>query len=370
MAAIVIDNGSGLVKTGFSSEDKPVSVFPSVVGRPRIPGVILGDNAVIVGEAAQKKRGILSLRYPVEHGIVVNWDDMQTLWQHTFQNELRIDPSEYPLMLTEAALNPKNNREKSLTTLFEMFQVPSLNMVVCPIVSLFASGRTTGVVLECGDGVTHTVPIYEGYVLPHAILRLDIAGRDLTDRLCQLLGEKGLEFTTVAEREVVRKIKEDLCYVAKDYNEALKKSSVNEQSCEKSYELPDGQTIDVGNERFKCPEALFQPKMLELDQGGIQNLLFDSIRKCDMDISRQFFRNIVIAGGSTMFKGLNERLKAELVSLAPNSVNVKVSAAEERRYVCWIGASVLAEIEEFRKEWITREEYDEHGPAIIFKRCP
>jgi len=370
MTAIVIDNGSGLVKTGFSQEDKPVSVFPSVVGRPRIPGVILGDN-VIVGQGAQKKRGILSLRYPVEHGIVVNWDDMQTLWQHTFKNELRIDSSEYPVMLTEAALNPKNNRERSLTTLFETFNVPSLNMAVCPVVSLFASGRTTGIVLECGDGVTHTAPIYEGYVLPHAILRLDIAGRDLTDRLCQLLGEKGLEFTTVAEREVVRKIKEDMCYVAKDFNEALRKSSANEQFCEKPYELPDGQTIDVGSERFKCPEALFQPQILEIEQqGGIHNLLHDSIRKCDMDIRRLFFKNIVLAGGSTMFKGLDSRLKVELTRLAPKSVNIRVCATAERRFACWIGASVLAEIDEFRKEWITREEYDEHGPAIIHKRCP
>merc|ERR1719513_274006 len=163
---------------------------------------------------------------------------METLWHHTFRNELRIDPSEYPVVITEAALNPKNNRERTLRALFETFGIQSLNLVVCPIVSLFATGRTSGIVLECGDGVTHTVPIYEGYIMPHAILRLDLAGRDLTDRLCQLLGEKGLEFTTVAEREVVRQIKEDLCYVANDFNEALRKSSANEQFCEKPYELP------------------------------------------------------------------------------------------------------------------------------------
>jgi len=274
-------------------------------------------------------------------------------------------------MLTEAALNPKSNRERSVTTMFETFGVPSFWMAVCPVVSLFAAGRTTGVVLECGDGVTHTAPIYEGYVLPHAILRLDIAGRDLTDRLCHLLGEKGLEFTTVAERDVVRKIKEEVCYVALDYEESLRVSHADEQSCEKSYELPDGQTIDIGNERFKCPEALFQPKMLEMDQqGGIHNLLFDSIRKCDMDIRRHLFRNIVLAGGTTMVKGVTQRLEEELIKLAPNSVSIRISAQKERMYVCWIGASVLAELEDFRKEWITRKEYDEQGAAIIHKRCP
>jgi len=371
MMAVVIDNGSGLVKAGFSSEDKPACVFPSVIGRPRIPGVIIGDSAVVVGEGAQKKRGILSLRYPVEHGIVVNWDDMQTLWQHTFQNELRIDSSEYSVMLTEAALNPKSNRERSVTSLFETFDVPSLSMVVCPIVSLFASGRTTGIVLECGDGVTHTAPIYEGYVLPHAILRLDIAGRDLTDRLSQLLGEKGLEFTTVAEREVVRKIKEEVCYLAPDYDEALRNCSANEQICEQPYELPDGQTIDVGSECFKCPEALFQPKMLDMEQqGGIHQLIFDSVRKCDIDIRRQLLRNIILAGGTTMIKGLDERLKIELGKLAPDSSNIRIYGQDERRFVCWMGASVLAELEDFRREWITREEYDEHGAVIIHKRCP
>jgi len=370
MSAVVIDNGSGIVKCGFDNELKPTSIFPSIIGRPRIPGV-LRDNAVIVGEEAQKKRGILSLRYPVEHGIVVNWDDMETLWHHTFRNELRVDPTEYPVLLTEAALNPKNNREKSLKTLFESFNVPAMNMVVCPIVSLFATGRTSGLVLECGDGVTHTVPIYEGYIMPHAILRLDLAGRDLTDRLCQLLGENGFEFTTVAEREVVRQIKEDVCYVASDIESATKESSTHGGKGAQSYNLPDGQTIHLGNERFKCPEVLFQPKLIGLEQqGGIQNLVYDSIRKCDMDIRRQYFRNIVLAGGSTLFPGLPERLSKEVSDLTPGAVNVRVVALKERRYGCWLGASVLAGMTPFRKEWITKEEYDEYGAEIIHKRCP
>jgi len=371
MAAVVIDNGSGLVKCGFDTETKPTSVFPSIIGRPRISGLVLGENAVIVGEEAQKKRGILSLRYPVEHGIVVNWDDMETLWQHTFRNELRIDPSEYPVVITEAALNPKNNRERTLRALFETFGIQSLNMVVCPIVSLFATGRTSGIILECGDGVTHTVPIYEGYIMPHAILRLDLAGRDLTDRLCQLLGEKGLQFTTVAEREVVREIKEKLCYVAEDFTSTTRDAIAIGDKGEEAYELPDGQTVNIGSERFKCPEALFQPQLIGLEQqGGIHNLVYDSIRKCDMDIRRQYYRNVVLAGGTTLFRGLSDRLRKEVGALAPKSVNVRVVALKERRYGCWLGASILAGITTFRKEWITKAEYEEFGAEIIHKRCP
>jgi len=370
MSAVVIDNGSGIVKCGFNNESKPTSIFPSIIGRPRIAG-ILGENAVIVGEETQKKRGILSLRYPVEHGIVVNWDDMETLWHHTFRNELRIDSSEYPVLITEAALNPKNNREKSLKALFETFNVPAMNMVVCPIVSLFATGRTSGLVLECGDGVTHIVPIYEGYIMPHAILRLDVAGRDLTDRLCQLLVEKGLEFTTVAEREVVRQMKEELCYVASNFESVKQESTVLGGKSGQSYNLPDGQSVLISDERFMCPEVLFKPNLIGLEQqGGIHNLIYDSIRKCDMDIRRQFLRNIVLAGGSTLFPGLPERLRKEVGDLAPGAVNVRVIALKERRYGCWLGASVLAGMTPFRKEWITKADYDEYGAEIIHKRCP
>ncbi|KAI8927702.1 actin family [Entophlyctis helioformis] len=362
---VVIDNGSGVIKAGFAGEDLPKSFFPSIVGRPKhfkvMAGAVEGDT--FIGRKAQELRGLLRIKYPMEHGVVTDWADMERIWQYLYTEELKTLSEEHPVLLTEAPLNPRQNRDQAAQIFFETFNAPALFLSIQAVLSLYASGRTTGIVLDSGDGVTHTVPVYEGFAIPNAVRRVDIAGRDITNYLQMLLRKQGHHFRTSAELDIVRIMKEKACYLALNPHKEEKETAGRLDI----YQLPDGKTIKLGPERFKAPEILFSPDLVGEEAPGIHHVVTESINRVDMDLRKSLFSNIYLSGGTTLTKGFGDRLLAEIKKIALKDVKIKIYAPQERKYSTWIGGSILASLSTFKKMWVSAEEYSE-DPDIIHKR--
>ena len=241
---------------------------------------------------------------------------------------------------------------------------------VSSILGIYSAGRTTGVVLDSGENISNFVPIYEGYSFPHAIIKVNLGGRDLTDYLIRLLTEKRYNIDTLARINLVNDMKEKQCYVAYDFDAEMRDTNQN-NFFENKYVMPDGEEINIEYERLRCPEALFKPNLIEKQMNGIHELCFSSIQKSDMEIRKDMYSNIVLNGGNTMFQGLPERLMKEIQRLTPgaSSNKVRVIALPERKYGTWIGGSILSSLSNFQCMWITKAEYNEIGKIIVHKRC-
>ena len=276
-------------------------------------------------------------------------------------------PQDHPVLLTEAPLNPYQNRERAAEIFFETFNVPGIFIAAQAVLSLYASAVTTGVVLDCGDGVTHAVPVYEGFALTHAVTRIDLAGRDVTEHLLLLMKRAGYSFNTSAEFELVKQIKEKNCYVATIYNNEDKfLDEPNKNSS--NYLLPDGRPIVLGSERFRAAEILFSPDKVGLEYPGVQECLINSIQKADIDLRKTLYSSIFLAGGTTMMPGFGERLLSDMRRLSPKEVKIKISVPPERRLSCWLGGSILSSLAAFKNMWIKKQQYDDEGKRILHSR--
>ncbi|XP_033737036.1 actin-3-like [Pecten maximus] len=365
LPAIVIDNGSDTCKAGLAGDLGPITI-PSIVGRPRWKGTEgIQDGDTFIGNQANKRRGELVIKYPIQHGVITNWDDMEKIWHHTFYNELRVAPEKHPVLLTEAPLNHKTNREKMTKIMFETFNCPAMYLANQSVLSLYACGLTTGVVIDAGAGMTDVVSVYEECALPYTIPRVDFSGRDLTYHLMKILTERGYSFTTEAEREIARDIKEKFCYVALDFEEEMSSASTPQES----YTLPDGEIIRIDHERFRCPECLFNPSLMGRECNGIHEALYYSIMKCNKDLTADMFGNVVLSGGTSLLPGFDSRLQKELNILAPNGMTCRVTGPPDKLTSAWLGGSLVTSLPTFPIKCISKEEYDEFGPSLVHKKC-
>jgi actin-related protein 2 len=375
---IVCDNGTGFVKAGYAGGNFPTANFPSMVGRPilrfeeKVGDLVIKD--IMCGDEAANLRSMLECTYPIEEGIVRNWEDMEHLWKYTFNEKLKINPSDHKILLTEPPLNPLKNRENFLKYMFENFGFKAVKVSIQAVLVLYAQGLLTGVVLDSGDGVTHVVPVYDGVCPRHLIGRLDVAGRHITRQLIKLLQLRGYPLNRSADFETARMIKEAWCYVGYDLD-VEKRLALETTTLIQTYELPDGREVKISSERYEAPEVLFNPGLLDMDTGGIADLLFDTIMSADIDLRPELFKHIVLSGGSTMYPGLPSRLEKEVQDRYLDQVlkgdkeklskwKLRIEDPPRRKHMVFLGGSVLADIMKDKDDfWISREEYFEKGAA-------
>jgi actin-related protein 2 len=382
---VVLDQGTGFVKIGRAGTNFPDHTFPSIVGRPILRAEERTDDMeikdIMCGDEASAARTALQVSYPMENGIIRNWEDMVHLWNYSFYERMKIDTRGRSIMLTEPPLNPTANRERMVETMFEQYGFNGVYVAIQAVLALYAQGISSGVVVDSGDGVTHIVPVYESVVLNHLTRRLDIAGRDITRHLINLLLRRGYAFNRTADFETVRQIKEKFCYVSYDLDYDNKLAEETTVLME-TYELPDGRTIKLGPERFQAPECLFQPHLVDSEQPGIAEYLFNTIQQADVDVRSSLFKAIVLSGGSSMYPGLPSRLEKELKQLWLTRVlqgdperlskfKVRIEDPPRRRHMVFIGGAVLASIMQGKDHmWVTKAEWEEQGARALAKLGP
>jgi actin-related protein 2 len=381
MRTVVCDNGTGFVKCGFAGDNFPTATFPAMVGRPTLRSeeafndIILKD--IMVGDECAAARANLEVSYPLTHGVITNWEDMIHLYDYTWE-KLKLNPKECQIMLTEAPMNPISNRQKMAEVMFERYGFNAMYISIQAVLTLYAQGLLTGVVVDSGDGVTHVVPVFEGFSLPHLIKRMNLAGRDITHYLIKLMLLRGYAFNRTADFETVRQIKEKFCYVGYDLN-LEKKLALETTVLVESYTLPDGREIRIGAERFEAPEALFNPVLADKDGGGVHEVVFDTINSADIDTRAGFYQHIVLSGGTTMYPGLPSRLEKEIKELYLKRVlkgdearlknfKLKIEDPPRRKHMVFLGGAVLADIMKDRPEfWLQKKDWEEQGARSLQK---
>ena len=362
-STVVIDAGSGLVKAGFGGEDGPRSIFNSIVGTPKQMGLMVGMELQerYVGDDAISKYEIMNFSYPIKRGEVTDWDKFENLMHYLLYSEMKVVPEEVSILITESPRTSRENREKLTEILFETFNVKRLHIANSSMVGLFSYGKTSGLIVDSGFNVTSTVPIYEGYPLSHASIRINIGGEDLSKNLLSMI-QSNLEetYVDIKGRILADDIKEKLGYLLLNQDDGDDVKDV-------TYELPDGKKIELSNELYKSNEILFNPdEEIKKENGllSLKNMVIDSINKCDNEIKSDIKENICLTGGTTLLKNFPEKLKNEL-SDSSEGTNFNLSAEQERLFSTWIGGSIVSSLDNFQFMWVNKKEYNDNGKNLL-----
>jgi len=329
----------------------------------------------MVGDEAVANRRALEISYPLENGIVRNWEDMEHVWSYLFDEKLKTSTEGKRVLLTEAPMNPLENKRKMLEVMFEKYGFGGVQLETQAILTLYGQGRLTGLVLDSGDGVTHIVCVYQGYVLPHLTRRLDVAGRHITRYLTTLLQGRGYAFNRTADEQTVAEIKEKLCYVALDPRKELRLAEDTTVLVEK-YTLPDGRVISIGQERFQAAEALFRPDLVDVESPGMSDMVWEALQSADLDVRKELYSGICLSGGSTMYPGLPSRLehdiKARYLELLKGNksqaakLKLDIVDPPRRKHAVFEGASFVSSMYANNDQyWFSKAQYAEEGAARL-----
>jgi len=352
------------------------------------------DLDFFIGDEAIDNSATYGINYPVRHGLIDNWTHMEKVWQHCIFKYLRSEPEDHYFLLTEPPLNPPENREFTAEVMFETFNVPGLYIAVQAVLALAASWTSkqvtqktlTGTVIDSGDGVTHVIPVAEGYVIGSSIKHIPLAGRTISQFIQQLHRERGENIPAAQQLDIAKRIKELYSYVCPDLVKEFNKYDTERDNWFKTFTGINDVTkqefnVDVGYERFLGPEIFFNPEIFSSDfLTPLPDVVDNCVQSCPIDTRRGLYKNIVLSGGSTMFKDFSRRLQRdvkkmvkkrqkrseELIGGAHKSqpIEVKVISHSMQRYAVWFGGSVLASTPEFYNVCHTKDQYDEYGPSI------
>lgn len=365
VSSLLIDNGTFMIKSGFSGDCAPKAFYPSVAAYPKSTTDFKeAKYSSYVGDQAVLKREYLDIYNIFTKGKVNNFDHYERLLKHNFYEELCVAPEEHPVVFTETTGTEETQRRKLTELMFETFYVPAFYIENDNLLSLYASGRITGMVLNIGEDHSSSTPIYEGHVLSHAVIFGSVAGSQINDHFIQLVNND-LNINNIHKRNLIyRKMKETTCHIALDYDSTI------QQTISKDYELPDGTIISLGKEKVMAPEILFKPELFDIKDDGIDKKIIASISKSYSFLEQDLLANVLLSGGTTMFDGLAQRLNESLCNHFNSKKKIKVIAPPERKYSAWVGMSILSSLTTFTKIWITKEEYEDNGPSFIEKKSP